>query len=200
MDLAPWKGSVNNLISFDSFLLYTSQKGFHGLQVRTLQDAVELVGGGSGAQLPGDLKHLCQARAPYLTSLPLFFFFLRKESKGGKDRESIPSRASSGESFCVYIHLNLSYHIEDSFQTLVPWWSVVFIAATCQCWCHRAKYLCSEACSRHLCGRNTALTALRAISRRRWRELYCTLNQTLHFQRGKHMQLFVLRANTKGLF
>lgn len=85
MNLGPWKGSVNNLISFDSFLLYTSQKGFHGLEVRTLQDAAELVGGGSGAQLPGDLKHLCQARAPCFTSLPLFF--LPEEGEQRRQRQ-----------------------------------------------------------------------------------------------------------------
>lgn len=182
------------------FSAYTSQKGFHGLQVRTLQDAAELGGRRERGAAPRGPESPRSGRCSLFHILASLVSFLRKESKGGKDRESIPSRASSGESFYVYIHLNLSYHIEDSFQTLAPWWSVVFIAATCQCWCHRAKYLCSEACSRHLCGRNTALTALRAISWRRWRELYCTLNQTLHFQRGKHMYLFVLRASTKGLF
>lgn len=195
MNLWPLKRACEqpNILWF--FSAYTSQKGFHGLQEPCRMQQ----GGGVGCRSQGpETPRSGTCWLFHILASP--FSFLRKENKGGKDGESIPSRASPGESFCVYIHLNLSYHTEDSFQTLAPWWSVVFIAATCQCWCHRAKYLCSEACSRHFCGRNTALTALRASSWRRWRELYRTLNQTLHFQRGKHMHLYVLRASTKGLF
>ena len=191
----PWKGSVNNLISFDSFLLTLVKKDF--MVCKNLAGCSRMEGWGAAPRGPETPRSGTCWLFHILASL---FSFLRKENKGGKDRESVPSWASPGESFCVYIHLNLSYHIEDSFQTLAPWWSVVFIAATCQCWCQRAKIFMQQGLfaaflwkeHRTYCFKGQLMKAVKGI--------IPTLNQSLHFRRGKHMHLYVLRASTKGLF
>ena len=187
-----------NILWFDPFLLTLVKKDSvvckeESCGTQSLRELWERTGPGRSQRTWTTLVVHVHVLVSYILA-SLFFLLRRRMKESNTWKVYLPG--INCKPFCVYNHLNLSYHTEDSFQTPAPWWSAVFIAVTCQCWYHGAKYLCSESCSWLLCGRNAALTSLRAISECPGRELRCTLNKhhALHFQRGKHMHSYVLKG------
>lgn len=105
----------SNILSLHSFFFYTSQEGFCGLQGRTSTDTQLLrdLRINVGLATPNVCAACCMCTWKCFIYLLLFFNSPVRRMKKVSPLKLYLSRQHSRESFCVYNHLNLSYHLRQ---------------------------------------------------------------------------------------
>ena len=189
-----WKGSVNNLISFDSFLLTLVKKDF--MLCKNPAGCSRMEAWGAAPRGPETPRSGTCWLFHILASL---FSFLRKENKGSKDRESIPSWASPGESLCLHSLKPQLPHWRQC-PNAGPMMECCFYSSDMSMLVPQSKIFMQQGLFAAFLWKEHRTYCFKGQLTKAVKGIIPTLNQSLHFRRGKHMHLYVLRASTKGLF